>query len=867
MKQIILQITLLLSLFFFLTQCKIENRKVGVNNSNNEYPVLKHYDQQHIDKIALPLGGIGTGTVSLGGRGDLRDWEIMNRPGKGFKAGPGGNRHPFFAIFVDDGEKKQSSALLGPIPISEYESKEGRKPDNHGLPRFRNCSFDAAYPFGTVNLSDSRMPVTVKVRGFNPLIPGDADASGIPIAVLKYEITNTTGKPLTVSVCGVMENFIGADGETGNRDWKGDFKPSGANNNKNIFKKSNVEGVFMYSEGVDSMAEQWGTMALTTDTLYNVSYRTSFINRAWGDALLDFWDDFSDDGSIENREQPVMINDPNAALAAKTEIPAHSTKEITFYLTWHFPNRKAWSQEVVGNYYTTKYDDAWDVIEKTKPQLQHLENKTKEWVNAFVKSDLPEVVKEAALFNISTLRSQTTFRIKSGQLMGWEGCMDTRGSCMGSCTHVWNYEQATAFLFGDLAKTMREIEFGYSTRNDGLMNFRTTLPLNHATSWGIAAADGQMGTIMKMYREWQLSGDDDFLSELWPNVKKAVEFCWIPGGWDDDQDGVMDGCQHNTMDVEYYGPNPQMELWYLGALRAAEEMAKQEKDSEFAKKCHSLFEKGSQWTDRNLFNGEYYIQIIQPPTEGDSIAPGLTYNMGAKDIRHPDYQLGEGCLVDQLVGQYMAHVLDLGYLVKPENITTTLKSILKYNHKKNMWDHFNPMRSYVLGDEAALLMASFPKARPKVPFPYFYEVMTGFEYTAAIGMLYENMEDEGVATITDIRNRYDGNKRSPFDEAECGHHYARAMASWAAPIAITGFNYSGVLKKMKFKALPGNYFWSNGYSYGTISIELKGEKYNIQIKTLGGTLKLKSFELREKGSKEFTDIEKTNEGETLEFKI
>ena len=865
MKRTILLTTLIsLSVLFFI-QCKRENRNVQTNS--NDWPILKHYDQDYIDKIALPLGGIGTGTVSLGGRGDLRDWEIMNRPGKGFKAGPGGNRHPFFAIFVDDGTKKQTSALLGPVPIADYESKEGRKPDNHGLPRFRNCSFDAAYPFGIVNLSDPRMPVDVKIKGFNPLIPGDANASGIPIAILKYEITNTTDKPLTVSVCGVMENFIGADGETGYRDWKGDFKPSGAKDNKNIFRKSNIQGIYMYSKGVDSLAEQWGTMALTTDTSNNVSYRTSFIERSWGNALLDFWDDFSDDGKIENRIQPITTNDPNAALAVKTKIPAHSTKELTFYLTWHFPNRKAWSQEVIGNYYTTKYKDAWDVIEKIQAQLQKLENKTKEWVSAFIKSDLPEVAKEAALFNISTLRSQTTFRIKSGQMMGWEGSMDTRGSCFGSCTHVWNYEQATAFLFGDLAKSMREVEFGYSTQKNGLMSFRTNLPLSKSTGWSLAAADGQMGTIMKMYRDWQLSGDDAFLDELWPNVKKVVEFCWIKGGWDDDMDGVMDGCQHNTMDVEYYGPNPQMELWYLGALRAAEEMARYQKDKEFAEKCHSLFEKGSKWTDENLFNGEYYVQIIQPWEEGDSIAPGLTYSMGAKDRSNPDYQLGEGCLVDQLVGQYMAHILDLGYLVKPENLKTTLESILKYNHKENMLDHFNPMRSYVLGEESGLLMASFPKSRPKVPFPYFYEIMTGFEYTAAIGMLYEGMEQEGLSTIKDIRNRYDGKKRSPFNEAECGHHYARAMASWAAPIALTGFNYSGVTKTMKFKANEGTYFWSNGYAYGTVKLQNKNYRFQISLRTLGGELELNNFELRGKGTKSFEQVQFIGEGKELKFEI
>ena len=292
---------------------------------------------------------------------------------------------------------------------------------------------------------------------------------------------------------------------------------------------------------------------------------------------------------------------------------------------------------------------------------------------AFCASDLPEVVKEAALFNLSTLRTQTCFRTEDGRFYGFEGCGNRGGCCHGSCTHVWNYEQATAFLFGGLARMMREVEFAQATDDEGLMSFRVNLPLERAKEFRKAAADGQMGCIMKMYRDWQLSGDDEMLKTLWPHVKKAVEFCWIPGGWDADKDGVMEGCQHNTMDVEYYGPNPQMGIWYLGALRAAEEMARQVGDNEFAATCRDLFERGSKWIDANLFNGEYYEHQIRPPKDESQIAASLLVGMGAKDPTKPDYQLGAGCLVDQLVGQYMAHVCGLGYLVDREHVRTTLR--------------------------------------------------------------------------------------------------------------------------------------------------------------------------------------------------
>jgi len=288
-----------------------------------------------------------------------------------------------------------------------------------------------------------------------------------------------------------------------------------------------------------------------------------------------------------------------------------------------------------------------------------------------------------------------------------------------------------------------------------------------------------------MYRDWQLSGDGKMLERLWPSVKRSVEFCWTKGGWDANKDGVMEGCQHNTMDVEYYGPNPQMGIWYLGALRAAEEMARYVGDDDFAETCRGLFEQGSNWLDENLFNGEYYEHEIRVPGNISEIPSSLRVGAGARDLSEPDFQLGSGCLVDQLVGQFQTHVCGLGYLVDPGHVRSTLQSIMRYNYREHLYDHFNNMRSFILGDESRLLMAYYPKDRPRNTFPYFLEVMTGFEYAAAIGMLYEGQTEDGLRCIKNIRDRYDGRKRSPFNGAECGHHYARAMASWGAVLRLT----------------------------------------------------------------------------------
>jgi non-lysosomal glucosylceramidase len=819
------------------------------------WPVLKKYDQEHTCKIAMPVGGIGTGTVSIGGRGNLQDWEVMSRPAKGFNPGTGRNNSAFFTLFTEVEGKKDLRLLEGPIPFYEYEGGSGAISTNHGLPRFKEVSFDTAYPFGQVNLKTPQIPVNVKIKAFNPLIPGDIDNSSIPMAVLDFELTNINAKEISFTVCGTMQNFIGEDGSQG--------KAAG---NKNTFREEQgISGIFLTSGGTDKKADQWGDMSLICSSKANVSYRTAWLPERWGTSILDFWDDLSSDGKLETRKDD-LSNKPMASLANSGVLQPNEKKTIRFLITWFFPNRTAWATAPLQNYYATLYNSSWDVALKTIPLLTLLENKTIEFVDAFCSSEIPSEAKEAALFNLSTLRSQTCFRLSDGNLYAWEGCNDKSGCCFGSCTHVWNYETATAFLFGDLARTMRKVEFGLATAESGLMSFRVKLPPDNATGFAKVAADGQMGCIIKLFREWQLSGDDNYLKELYPKAKSALSYAWIKGGWDANQDGVMEGVQHNTMDVEYYGPNPQMTIWYLGALRAMEEMSDYLKDKEMASKCKKLFISGSKWADENLFNGEYYIHKIQVPDKND-IPKEQLVGMGSTDYGNPDYQLGEGCLIDQLVGQYLAHVCGLGYLVKKENVAKTLQSILRYNYKSDLSDHFNCFRSYALGNESALLMASYPKSRPVNPFPYFTEVMTGFEYTAAVGMLYEGQIEDGLKCIANIRERYDGRKRSPFNEAECGHHYGRAMASWSAVLALTGFHYSGVTREIEFGNISGKYFWSDGYSWGTVEISKKGETRLLTLNVLNGKIDISKVSIRDIGSTGLKTIKPIKAGENQSFTI
>jgi non-lysosomal glucosylceramidase len=417
---------------------------------------------------------------------------------------------------------------------------------------------------------------------------------------------------------------------------------------------------------------------------------------------------------------------------------------------------------------------------------------------------------------------------------------------------VWNYETATTFLFPTFAQSLRKASFGYSMDDVGGMRFRQLLPDGHER-FGFAAADGQMGQIMHAYLDWKLSGDQAWAQAMWPRMRKAIAFAWRPGGWDADRRGVLTGVQHNTYDVEFFGPNPMCSVWYLGALRACEEMGRALGDHTAADAYGKLFEQGSQWIDANLFNGNFYVQQIVGYQQSQ-IAPNLQSDMGSENTVHPEYQVGQGCLIDQLVGQYLAEVAGLGPLVSADHIRETLKSLYRYNYKRTLVDHSNVERTFALNDEAAMVICDYATStRPHIPFPYYAEVMTGFEHSAAALMIFSGMVDEGIECIHNIRSRYDGEKRNPWDEAECGHHYARAMASWTSLVALSGFFYDA--KQVSVVAVPRlphsefHCFWATGTSWGTFSyLRAPSTRTRFALNVLAGVLRCQSCEITSSGT-------------------
>jgi uncharacterized protein (DUF608 family) len=780
--------------------------------------------------IAFPLGGVAAGSLSLGGRGQLRDWEMFNRPNKGWTP-----NYAFPSIWAQAGSAKPVARVLESRIQPPYEGQDGLGSNNvPGLVRLNSARFTGEFPLARIDFEDHTLPVKVSLEAFSPFIPHDADDSGLPVAVLRYRVSNPNAVEARASIAFSIENPVEEKGRVT------EFRSG-----------SGLSGLLMTNPSLAADHPMRGEFAVTLLNAGDgkLTHWRGWPKSRWWNAPMLFWDDFSDDGLLGAEPDP---RGDVGSICLQRAIAPHQSADYTFLLSWHFPNRtpdwcgwdapKGEEKTIIGNHYSVRFPGAWQAAEYAAANLERLEASTRLFAAAIRETTVPPEVKEAATANLSTLVSTTCFRTADGEFHGFEGVDDHRGCCFGNCTHVWNYETSTAHLFPTFARSLRKSSFGHSMDDAGAMRFRQLLPERDAR-WGYAAADGQMGQIMHAYLDWKLSGDEEWLRALWPRLKKAIEFAWVPGGWDANRDGVLEGVQHNTYDVEFYGPNPLCGVFYLGALRVAEQMARAVGDDASATEYRRLFDSGSRWIDANLFNGEFYIQRVRG-FHASEIAPDLRSDMGSTDTEHPEYQVGEGCLVDQLLGQYLADVAGLGSLLDEKHIRTTLRSIYTYNFKKSFENHDCVQRTFVLNDEAAMVVCDYGKAqRPRIPFPYYAEVFTGLEYATAALMLYRGLIPEGTECVRSIRARYDGEKRNPWDEAECGHHYARAMAAWSPLLAMTGFLYHGpnaaVTAVPRTNVSSFHAFWSSGTGWGTFTTSPS----RFTLKVLHGTLPCRSCEI------------------------
>jgi len=800
-----------------------------INAQQRKYNEM--YRGPYLNRVAFPIGGIGAGMVCLEGTGAIshlsvrNTMQVFNEPCS------------FAALCIKGTKANVAKVLEGPVPawktFGSPGTGNGAARTSYGLPRFDRATFRARFPFGTVTLRDKEIPLQVRVTGWSPFIPGDPDNASLPVGALEYNFTNPTTDTIEAVFSYNTKNFMEIDRQ------KDTILPI-------------RNGFILHQEGTEENPENLGSFAFFVDD-NSVVVDHCWFKGGWWDSLTLAWKNIQEARLLDN--PPVKGRCPGASLFVPITLKPGGQKTVCLMFAWYVPKTdlrlgrdapgapapKDSECACCGNYvpwYAGRFQDIKDIARYWDRNYSHLRRKTAQFRSTLYDSTLPAEVIEAVAANLTILKSPTVLRQTDGRLWCFEGCSDNQGCCHGSCTHVWNYAQAIPNLFPSLERTLRETEFNVSQDERGHQTFRTPLPIRPPAHDYHAASDGQLGGIMKVYREWRISGDTGWLRQLWPKVKISLNYCI--NTWDPRGKGILEEPHHNTYDIEYWGPDGHCTSFYLGALAAAVEMGAAM--GEDVSRYRDLLAKGKKVLETELYNGEYFYQKIQTegltaefhPLASSQNGPGYSHIVEMLNTQGPKYQYGTGCLSDGILGCWMARMAGLGEIVDSEKVRSHLLAVHKYNLKHDLSDHANPQRpAFALGKDGGLLLCSWPRGgKLSIPFVYSDEVWTGIEYQVASHLMLEGKVEEGLEIVRVCRDRYDGRIRNPFNEYECGHWYARALSSYGLLQGLTGLRYDAIDKTLYIDSKIGDNFrcfLSTATGFGTAG--LKNGKPFVEMKS------------------------------------
>ncbi len=796
------------------------------------------YNGEQLKYIGMPVGGINTGQVYLGGDGQLWYWDIFNiqrirpgGPGDKFYINPMVQDHKFdqgFAIRINKLLPTTITPMVRPL-------------NNDG---FSEITFKGEYPMGKVTFKDVDFPVSVKLNSYSPFIPTDHESSDFPAVVMEYSLTNDSKDKVSVELFGWLQNM--SNFQTAN---------SAEGTHSNTIQKSGnsiqlVTSSIVSSENKD--LPDYGNMSLTL-LEGNKSWATPSSSNDIDYNLGEIR------GSEKKTAETRLGINLTGVIGKEVILEAGESKSITFILSWYFPNvhRKESgfhdlkNRENLRHYYSKKFNSSADVANIIVANQEKYLKTTKTWNKIWYDASLPLWFLDRTFLNTSILATTSCYRLddltddpdNENRFYTMEGVYLGHGTC----THVFHYEQALGRVFPSLARQLRtQIDYGLSYNEDGVIGYRGELSSIGQHDGRGYAVDGQAGTILRAYREHTTASDNVYLKTYWPKIKKSLEYMIAHDAERSvTADGILEGIQYNTLDKMWYGKNAWQSSMYNAALLAGTAMATEMGDKLFAKKCEAIAKLGQQNITNQLFDGEYFINI--PDSE---------------NTENPN--TGIGCHIDQVLGQSWAIQAGLPRVLPKKETVSALKSIFKYNFQKDVGKYLDTatiknVRFYALPGEAGTIMCTFPKGGAleskgtkaaewdNLVVGYFSECMTGFTYQAAAHMIAEGLVDEGMTMIKAIHNRYAPNKRNPYNEIEYGNHYTRAMSSYGAFISASGFTlnepngsigFAPKINPIDFKSA-----FITGNSWGTFIQNVKNGTQKVSLELAYGSLKLSEIKL------------------------
>ncbi|MDX1358049.1 MAG: GH116 family glycosyl-hydrolase, partial [Clostridia bacterium] len=516
----------------------------------------KVYKKDNLRHIAFPLGGIGAGMICIQGSGMLANFSIKNTPDIHLEP------NVFSAICVKKQGGNIARVIEGQVPYHKIFGHptvgemgiqgmgNGLHGKNYGLPRFSDNDFSSRFPFAELNFYDDKIPLKISVNAWSPFIPLNEDDSSLPAAILEYNFMNETDTRQEAVYTFNAQNFL-AFGK------KNVTSPD--EHEARVYR--NEFGFTLHQPRVDSeITESWFIASVDDKAYINADW----YDGGWFDKLTMLWKDIENQKLINASQED--NKSPGGSISVPFALEPGENKTIILKLTWYTPEssiRKGFDEHDACNdgccsekegykpWYSGRFSSAGDVMDYVNSNLNRLKSETQAFTDTLYNCTLPEEIIDAVSSNLSILKSPTILRQTDGRMWAWEGCCDTGGCCYGSCTHVWNYAQAICHLFPVLERSLRKTEFNESQDENGHQTFRSSIPIRPAAHDFHAAADGQLGGIMKVHREWRISGDTKWMASYWEKVKASLDYCIRT--WDKKGEGVLKEPHHNTYDIEFWG--------------------------------------------------------------------------------------------------------------------------------------------------------------------------------------------------------------------------------------------------------------------------------------------------------------------------
>lgn len=780
------------------------SRKETFSTSN----VPNKYKGVYLSALDFPVGALGGSVIRMNGKAERAWWHIFNNNEE--RPGSGAVPNSFFAVRAQN-NGIPSVRTLQTTSIGPFKG-------------MKSLSFEGEYPFGSYCFSDNSIPVDVKLETYNPLIPMDLKNSAIPCAIYKITVKNNSVGTTKISILATQQNAVGFDGygTIGGKN-KRSYIGYGKNEN-NICSNSNKTALKMTGNN--------GSMQLSC-------YDDGISSTASWDDLELLFKEFSENGILTgpckacSEKGGVTVN---GALSKDFDLTFGQTKTVVFVLSWHFPDgisgkgtESKWCFK--GQQYQNWWNNANEVDEYVETNFEMLETKTRLFHDTLYSSSIPRYALDRISSNICVLKSPTVFWAKNGYFGMWESTSSNE-VWSGNCKHVYQYAQAIAWIYPQLARTIMEQNLKSQTEQ-GLFSARDEDL--------VAALDGHFGTILGLYREHLLTDNNKWLSSIWPKTKKSMDYAIST--FDNNLDGLLTGKYDNTLDCATSGTNPFIGSMYLAALKACEKMAEISGDAESEKMYSKVFKAGVINQNAQLWDAKLSYYVEKSENISDS------------------YHFGNGCYINMMLGQWWANMLDLGQIYPEDRTRNALKKIYANNR---FTDHggelYSKFRDFLGTGDTGWIMNKFPDHIPDKPVLYYDEVMSGFEYPLAATLIQYGMTNEGLDVVCNISKRYNGRHRgedevtvaenatvygtgSPFGEDECGDFYGRALSSWSILAAALGYSYDGPKKTIRFRpnfmADNCSSFFSTSNGYGLFIQMQSGRRQVSKIEMKYGDLELK----------------------------